>query len=136
MHKEIAMSATTIIRSMAYLHPVAMLPFVQLQSLLDADAANGQMPFAMFETYRTPERQQYLFDKKKTKARPWQSAHQYGLGVDFVPLLKTGDWTWEPPPEVWDRLRQRAGDCGLHNDIVWDRPHVYHPAFASVRLAL
>ena len=130
------MSATTIIRSLQWLHPAAMLPFVQLQARLDADASNGQQAFAMFETYRTPERQEYLFTKKKTKARAWQSAHQFGMAVDFVPLTRMGDWTWAVPDEVWDRLRLRAGECGLHNDIAWDRPHVWHPSFESVKLAL
>lgn len=129
------MSATTIIRSVQYLHPMGLLEFVKLQTVLDRDASNGQMAFAMYETYRTPERQTYLFDKKRSKARAWQSAHQYGLAVDFVPLSKTGEWTWAVPDEVWDRLRLRAGECGLYNEIAWDRPHVWHPAFEQVRLA-
>ena len=49
------------------------------------------IPFEVFEAFRTPTRQQYLYAQGRTRpgakvtwAGPWCSIHQYGLAVDFV----------------------------------------------------
>ena len=48
-------------------------------------------PFQVFEAYRTPQRQAFLYAQGRTqpgdivtKAQPWTSYHQYGLAVDIV----------------------------------------------------
>ena len=43
--------------------------------------------FEIFETFRTPMRQRDLFKKGASEAGPFQSAHQFGLAVDFVPHI-------------------------------------------------
>ena len=48
-------------------------------------------PLKIFEGYRTPERQHYLFSQGRTRpgrrvtnADAWSSYHQYGVACDFV----------------------------------------------------
>ena len=55
----------------------------------------------VFEAFRTPERQDFLFEQGRTrpgkiitKAKSWRSWHQYGLAVDLV-FQKNGVWTWD-----------------------------------------
>lgn len=59
-------------------------------------------PSKIAEHYRTPERQQKLYNSGKgvTGARAWSSPHQYYEAVDIV--HKT--LNWDAPPEYWDAL--------------------------------
>ena len=124
---------TAPISSWDAIHPVALPLFARLWGDLQSDP---DVVWMMFETYRSPERQNELFRKKKTRAKAWQSAHQYGLAIDFVPVMD-GKPFWPPPDaECWDRLKAYAEECGLVCDLTWDRSHVYHPAFADVKRAL
>ncbi len=118
------------------IHPECKGRFWRLYDMLGAGYKAGETPtlFIPFEGYRSPDRQQVLFDQKRTKARPYQSAHQYGLAVDFVPKVN-GRWSWDGPHD-WNYLRACASAVGLINDIEWDRPHVEAPSFARVRAAL
>lgn len=57
---------------------------------------------AMFEGFRTPERQQALYDQGRTtpgnivtNAKPWQSWHCYGLAADIAYRDPQGRWTWD-----------------------------------------
>lgn len=93
--------------------------------------------------YRSPEEQEEIFKKKPpvTKARAWQSIHQYGLAFDIVLLYdKDGDGNFE---EVsWDMKRDQDKDgiadwlevtkvfidAGFSNGFIsngkrWDFPH-------------
>lgn len=90
--------------------------------------------FRPFEGFRSPERQAQLFAEGHTKARPWQSAHQFGLAVDFV-VWSRGAWSWDRNHD-WNYLRRCATARGLVNNIEWDRPHVEAPQFQAIRLAL
>lgn len=97
--------------------------------------------FKMFETYRTPVRQQRLYEQGRsepgkvvTNARAWESAHQYGLAADFVPYLEPDiargrglkpGWNWELATESdWAYLSSAATRNGLRSPLPWDRPHV------------
>lgn len=131
-------------RSLDNLHPI-MRPLVnQLVAKLhwlEWKSADGRPArFALFEAYRSPERQDRLFEQGNvTKARGWQSAHQYGLAVDFAVIVSTGDWPensegWAWPDDApWPDLKAAAERCGLRVPIEWDRGHVEHPAFRRVR---
>ena len=91
--------------------------------------------FAIFETYRTPLRQLQLFNspKKVTKAPPWSSAHQYGLAVDFVPIVRVPvagvngyktEFSWANEHD-WTFLYDKAVQCGLFMPyFAWDKVHV------------
>jgi len=84
-----------------YLHPALR---IGVTAALEHCHQEGLMIY-VFESYRTPARQQKLFDKgrntpgrKVTNARPFQSFHNYGLAFD---LVFDGDdrdgiqWSWE-----------------------------------------
>lgn len=69
------------------LHPVVRDAVERVIAQLQAE----QIPFQVFEAYRSPQRQRMLFAQGRTapgdivtKARPWSSYHQFGLAVDFV----------------------------------------------------
>lgn len=89
-----------------------------------------------FETYRTPMRQNWLMQEKRTKAPPFCSAHQYGLAVDIVPCIAGNKpdffpekpvWTWGVEDEEWKFMRDAAISVGLCTPLDWDKPHVEHP---------
>ena len=89
--------------------------------------------FRIYETWRSPERQQELYargrtkpGKKCTNAEAWGSFHQYGLAADFA-VLKGGIWTWPPKTdERWLALREIASECGLRT-LSSEFPHVEMP---------
>lgn len=120
------------------LHIKARDTFAELARRLERRYKGGftKTLFKPFEGYRTPERQDWLFTvEKTTKARGWQSAHNYGLAVDFVPLsdpMNAGSWDWSNHHD-WDLLRLEATQLGLLCTISWDRPHVEHPIWSSIR---
>lgn len=119
------------------IHPKARPAFEGLAAVLKDQFETGQIKtlFLPFEGYRAPERQNYLFHvKKTTKARAFQSAHNYGLAVDYVPFVK-GDWSWDESHD-WDALDFCARQRGLMRPIKWDRPHIEHPIWYAVKGSL
>ena len=98
----------------------------------------------VFESIRPPSRQNALYaqgrDRAKpdygrtvTKARAYQSAHQFGLAVDLVFFVR-GKWTWEEPfPGAWDRLHAAARGCGLEA-LSFEKPHLQLVDFDFRRL--
>lgn len=104
--------------------------FQELASHLEDDFKAGRTKslFKAFETYRSPERQDFLFHHMKTtKAMAYQSSHQFGLAADFVAWhegpLGGSYWSWSEK-EDWAWLESRAIEHGLAVPIGWDRPHV------------
>lgn len=93
--------------------------------------------FEPFEGFRHPLRQHYLLTRTKTtKAGPWQSAHQYGVAIDFAcrRIDEYGSlhgWFW-PDLAPWDMLKERAIACGLAVPILWDKGHVVHPLWFEI----
>lgn len=122
-------------RQIGNLHPVAQDAFrelaVDLSNQFSSD--NTKTNFRLFEGYRSPQRQAYLFTQEPpvTKAGAWQSAHNYGLACDFVPyMFIDGQWMWHwGENEDWKFLKARAAIFGLHVPITWDRGHVEHQAW-------
>ena len=122
-------------RDMGMLHPRAIDDFMELERVLTAlfHTDGLAVHFRAFEVWRSPTRQAKLFKDGKSRARPWMSAHQYGLAVDFVPWTAARGWHWDPPRGAWDDLRKAATQCGLVNNLDWDRAHVEHPWFQELR---
>lgn len=127
-----------VFNSLRDLHPVAMPAFVGLYYDLQhayEDGKIGQL-FLPFESYRTPMRQAELLGSGQgvTRAGAWQSAHQYGLAVDFVPFLmgrgRTG-WNWDHSNQ-WSTMRDMAIKRGLLVPHDWDRAHVVHPLWKKI----
>lgn len=116
-----------IIRDMDFLHPRVRQRFSDLAGDLAYQWASNQthVRFKVFETYRSPWRQRLLLAKGTTKARPWQSAHQYGLAVDFVPWDASRGWYWDGlDDDDWNFLKLRARKYGLDCPLSWDKAHV------------
>lgn len=116
------------------LHPIAYGAFMRLAELLQDDYDKGRTRtlFRVFETYRSPERQEALRLEGSSNARAWQSAHQYGLAADFVPVDDVTGWNWDEDND-WAWLKSRALSLGLDVPIVWDKVHVQHPAFNELK---
>lgn len=130
------------------LHPVMQGPTLALTKAMFAHEILGKdgikYTLRPFEGFRSPMRQHHLFSiGKVTKARPWQSSHQYGLAVDFAGVriddgggIVPESWAWDQVPEaLWTILAREAVRCGLAVPIAWDKGHVQHPVFAAVKAA-
>ena len=113
---------------MNHLHPVCR---EKVQGVLDA-CEREDIPFRMFEGYRSPHRQQYLYEQGRTRpgsivthAGPWISIHQYGLAADFV-LYENGGWSWDTSGsrgDWWSRLHEIGREQGLE-PLSWEMPHL------------
>ncbi|WP_417671975.1 D-alanyl-D-alanine carboxypeptidase family protein [Roseibium sp.] len=114
---------------LAHLHPLVRQKVEKIQKELD----KANIPMRVFEAYRSPERQAFLYAKgrtssgpKVTNAGPWQSYHQYGMAADFV-RFENGRWNWnDSTPQQqkeWDRFHDIARAAGLE-PLTWERPHV------------
>jgi peptidoglycan LD-endopeptidase CwlK len=105
----------------------------RLERVLDQVEATG-LKLRLFETIRSPGRQMALYSRGRdpeaadfgrtvTKARAYQSAHQYGLAADLV-FYVNGEWTWSPPnPGDWDVFHGIARVEGLV-PLSFEKPHV------------
>ncbi|PYE93018.1 flagellum-specific peptidoglycan hydrolase FlgJ [Rhizobium sp. PP-F2F-G38] len=101
-----------------------------------------KIPFRIFETYRSPERQQSLYaqgrtapGKRVTKAPPWTSYHQYGLAVDVV-LFFDGKWSWDTSGSHrshWERLHEIARAHGME-PLSWELPHLQYAGTTMAKL--
>jgi peptidoglycan L-alanyl-D-glutamate endopeptidase CwlK len=89
-------------------------------------------PFQIFEAFRSPQRQAYLYAQGRTRpgsivtrAKPWASYHQYGLAVDLV-LRLNGQWSWTTSGQYragWDRMHELGRSAGLE-PLSWELPHL------------
>lgn len=114
-----------------YLHPLARIAADSFQSELMV----AGIPLRIYETVRSPFRQAELYavgrapgtgERTKTKARAWDSLHQYGFAWDMVFLIN-GRWTWDEPEKgMWDEYTARAKARGLI-PLSFERPHVQLP---------
>lgn len=85
-----------------------------------AELHDVKIPIELFEGFRTPERQENLYWSKPpiTKARAWQSFHQYGLACDLA-FQVDGKWSWSGD---WNGVTDVMKDYGFET-ITWERPH-------------
>ena len=98
--------STAPIRDMALLEPNFR---AQIRALMvDAKAAGVEL--MVTETYRSAERQEMLFEQKKSKLEK-VGVHHYGLACDFA-KLKSGKADWGGD---WSFL---GGLCRKH-DLIW-----------------
>jgi hypothetical protein len=116
----------TIDRDIDHLHPSMAARVRHLQKRIDREG----LPFRVFETYRTPDRQAQLHTEGNTKAGPFHSAHQFGLSADFAVFNARGDWNWPSMEDpIWDRLHALAYEVNLTAPISWDPGHISWPAW-------
>jgi peptidoglycan L-alanyl-D-glutamate endopeptidase CwlK len=120
-------------RDLALLHPA----FREAVEKVLAELAAEKIPFELFEGFRSAERQGWLYAQGRTRvgpivtrALPWWSYHQYGLGADFV--LRYDDpttpkhaieWSWRGDPGWWKRLHEVGRAHGLE-PLSFEAPHL------------
>jgi peptidoglycan L-alanyl-D-glutamate endopeptidase CwlK len=92
-----------------------------------AIAAMSGYPFAIFEGYRSPERQAYLYDQGRdrpgrivTRAKAWESAHQAGVAIDLAYRHDGGKWSWDFTPGDVKRFFAPLG----FEFLDWEAPHL------------
>jgi peptidoglycan L-alanyl-D-glutamate endopeptidase CwlK len=113
---------------MSHLHPTYRR---KAEAVLEGCSKEG-LPFKIFEGFRSPQRQQFLYEQGRTRpgnvvtnAEPWRSIHQYGLAADFV-LHESGRWSWDTAGEKrnwWSRLHEIGRAQGLE-PLGWEAPHL------------
>lgn len=101
----------TVCRDISKLAPFLVLA---LNGALDECHEKGYI-VAVFEGYRSPERQQWLYEQGRTRdgkiityAKPWESFHQYGLAVDIVGKTD-GKWDWSINYDKITEIMKRHG---------------------------
>ena len=115
-------------RDPEHLHPGIRSRSARLLERLNAEG----LPFRLFEGFRSPQRQRWLYAQGRTrpgivvtKARAWRSYHQYGAAADLV-LFEDGHWSWESAGDTqrwWRRMHALAREEGLQ-PLSWELPHV------------
>lgn len=133
-----------IIRSTGELHPAIRSSADALyKRLIRAhEASRLKVRFEIYETLRVPSRQEQLRLKGVSKAGAFESAHQFGLAIDFVPFISQAEaaalgvvpgWYWpEITDEAWQVLKEQAKLCGLSVPISWDAAHVEYPGWRQL----
>jgi peptidoglycan L-alanyl-D-glutamate endopeptidase CwlK len=112
------------------LHPIMREAVAELLKNFQSE----ELPFRVYEAFRSPVRQAWLYDQGRTPARPgavvtyaqaWDSYHQYGLAVDFV-LWLNGAWSWNSlgiNVGRWERLQALGKKVGLET-LKFETPHL------------
>ncbi|NRB18025.1 MAG: D-alanyl-D-alanine carboxypeptidase family protein [Rhodobacteraceae bacterium] len=102
---------------------------------LITDLAANSVPMKIYESFRTPERQAYLYAQGRTrdldkgivtKAKAWQSYHQYGVAIDMVidhPNHAMWDTGSAKTRGWWDNYHELARKHGLE-PLSFEKPHV------------
>jgi peptidoglycan L-alanyl-D-glutamate endopeptidase CwlK len=111
-----------------FLHPAIRQSVQEVQQQLNGEGFD----FHIFEAFRSPQRQAYLYAQGRTRpgnivtyAQPWLSYHQYGLAVDFV-LKTNGNWDWSTSgakAKAWKRLHEIGRAHGLE-PLNFETPHL------------
>lgn len=124
--------AWMIDRRVDHLHPLMMPRIERLNERLIKLYGEGLIcRLEVFEGYRHPGRQGTL-GKSVTKADPWESAHQYGMAVDYARRLEKG-FDWKVSSSDWGILRYEAKKVGLDVPAPgWDPGHVEAPEFREL----
>lgn len=125
-------------RDLLHLHP--LVRDAVRQTLSACEQAN--LPFKVFEGYRSPDRQAALYAQGRTApgkivtyARPGESFHQYGLAVDIVGFVN-GQWTWDLPQLAWTHMQAFGRKFGLRT-LSFEAPHLEWPwTLANLRAGI
>jgi D-alanyl-D-alanine carboxypeptidase len=109
----------------ALLEPVTR----QLVQRIIATALNMGIPLMIYETYRSQQRQQQLFDNGATKLRA-VGVHHYGLACDIVRSVG-GEPSWKGDFSFLGQLTQ---SCGMIWGGDWGAPNLKHSFVDSVHV--
>lgn len=111
---------------------------MRLESVVNRLRQRGHH-FVLVEGYRSPERQDSLFEQavQVTSARAWQSRHQFGLAADLAPMQAGGiamDTRDEMVLQAYQALGEEAEAAGLVWGGRWTLRDYGHVEMPSVRL--
>lgn len=117
---------------------------IKVDSLLDSIKAAG-IPVMIVETRRTIARQQELYNRGRTtpgaivtKARPGDSAHNYGQAIDICPIKDGRPW-WTAPDATWKKMADIGTSFGLVPGYYFksfrDAPHFESTNWRAARAA-
>lgn len=88
---------------------------VKVDSFL-LDCKSQGIEVIVFETWRTPERQNYLKKKGLSKLSGGYSKHQHGKAIDVVPIIKgKPKWKGKGMLQVWKKI----GIIGKKHNFIW-----------------
>ncbi len=99
-----------------------------VEQIVDSAAKMG-IEVMIFETYRSQQRQQQLFDAGATKLRK-VGVHQYGLACDIV-RVAAGEPSWKGD---FSFLGQLAHSSGLIWGGDWGNPNIKHTFIDAVHV--
>ena len=74
------MSVKSVDKDISKLHP----DFLPLWESIQDSIVMYNLPLLVFEAYRSPERQTYLYDEGRSKLKGRQGAHTHGFAVDVI----------------------------------------------------
>jgi peptidoglycan L-alanyl-D-glutamate endopeptidase CwlK len=119
-----------------------LAPFVEDLLLKGLDICKERgLDVSVFETYRSPDRQNYLYAQGRTRpgkivtrAPAWQSWHQYSLACDLV--FGSGKNIYWPNADdaIWDKVHAVFEPLGFET-ISWEKPHIQITAGLSTKEA-
>ena len=124
-------------RELADLHPAFR---VKAEAWLQ-DCMDAGLDILVYCTLRTMDEQADLYAKGRTVpgnivtyAKPGQSAHNFGLALDFVPLVD-GKPAWSPGSSDYSKAIELAEARGMASGARFTRfkdwPHLEEPAWRS-----
>ncbi len=105
-----------------------------------ADMASMEIDQLITCTLRSPVEQDALYASGRTipgpirtKAKAGQSAHQYGLALDFV-ILDSGKADWSGDSPAWNHAIALAEARGMHSLRPMESAHLEHPDWHELAL--
>lgn len=104
---------------------LADLHAVDLHDLITCTLRSGTEQNALWEQGRS------VPGKIVTYAKAGQSAHQYGLALDFC-LLVNGKANWNGEDEPWNRAINLANARGLQSLRPMESAHLQHPRWREI----
>ena len=118
------MAEPTQDRNLNHLHPTFRKPF---EAWL-AHARESGFKILVYETFRSPERQKYLYALGRTippfgrvVTYTLDSCHRYGIAADLVPLDAKGNALWNG----YDKLYRACPPSAYGLELLsFERPHV------------
>lgn len=114
-----------MVRELYILHPAFRNKVIKLIY----ECKKQGIDLRIVETYRTPERQNYLKKKRRTMLSGGYSKHQHFMAIDVVPIIK-GKMIWHNY-KLWNKI----GKIGIEQGLLWggkwqkfrDYPHFELP---------
>lgn len=121
------MTSTAQDRDRDHLHQLFRTPAEQWLAAAEAWGKPRGVSILVYETFRTAERQAFLYAQGRTRPGPvitytLDSAHEYGLAWDWVPLVN-GKQSWDVALYNQIYAAVPPADFGLET-LSFERPHM------------